>query len=159
MLLSVVLFHSFLRLSSIPLCMCVYVHLFYAFICRWTFRLLPCVGYWVVLQWTCACAQSCLTVCDPMDCSLPVFSSGSSQLKDQTWVSRIAGRLFTVWATRESRFAKRPSYLQRRVFPESPPSFQCSLIPWPGDFYFQSQDKRNTKYHNILTWMLKMKKV
>ena len=30
------------------------------------------------------------------------FSRGSSQLKDQTQVSRIAGRLFTIWATRES---------------------------------------------------------
>ena len=30
------------------------------------------------------------------------FSRGSSQLKDQTQVSHIAGRLFTIWATRES---------------------------------------------------------
>ena len=30
------------------------------------------------------------------------FSRGSSQPRDQTWVSRIAGRSFTVWATRES---------------------------------------------------------
>ena len=60
-------------------------------------------------------AQSCLTLCDPMDCSLPVssvqgilldwvaisFSRGSSQLRDRTWVSRIVGRCFTIWATRE----------------------------------------------------------
>ena len=71
------------------------------------------------------------------------FSRGSSQLRDQTWVSRIAARLFTIWATRESLFAKRPSYLQRRVFPESPSSLQCFLIQWPGNF--RSQDKRNTK--------------
>ena len=30
------------------------------------------------------------------------FSSGSSQPRDQTRVSHIAGRLFTIWATRES---------------------------------------------------------
>ena len=29
------------------------------------------------------------------------FSRGSSQLRDQTQVSRIAGRFFTSWATRE----------------------------------------------------------
>ena len=54
-----------------------------------------------------------------MDCSLPgssvhgifqarvlewvaiSFSRGSSQPRDRTWVSRTAGRRFTVWATRE----------------------------------------------------------
>ena len=58
--------------------------------------------------------QSCLTVCDPMDCSLPrssvhgvsqarilewvalSYSGGSSQPRDQTPVSRIAGRRFTL---------------------------------------------------------------
>ena len=59
-------------------------------------------------------AQSCPTLCDPMDCSLPVssvlgifqarvlewiaisFSRGSSQPRDQTWVSHIVGTRFTV---------------------------------------------------------------
>ena len=59
----------------------------------------------------CACAQSCLTLCDPMDCSLPgssVFgilqarilqwvallsSRGSSQPRDRTWVSCIGRRI------------------------------------------------------------------
>ena len=63
--------------------------------------------------------QPCLTLCHPMDCSLPdssvhgisrqeywswyasPFSRGSFQPRDQTQVSRIAGRLFTVWATWE----------------------------------------------------------
>ena len=61
----------------------------------------------------------CPTLCDPMDCNLPgsfvhgifqarvlewvavSFSRGSSQSGDWTQVSRIAGRSFTVWATRE----------------------------------------------------------
>ena len=30
------------------------------------------------------------------------FCRGSSQPRDWTWVSRIAGELFTVWATREA---------------------------------------------------------
>ena len=64
--------------------------------------------------------QSCLTLCDPMDCSLPgssvhgifqagilewvaiSFSRGSSWPRDWIWVSRIVGRCFTVWATREA---------------------------------------------------------
>ena len=57
--------------------------------------------------------QSCLTLCNPMDCSPPgssvhgilqarilewvaiSFSRGSSQPRDRTQVSRIAGRCFT----------------------------------------------------------------
>ena len=64
-------------------------------------------------------AQSCPTLCDPMDCSLPgssvhgifqarvlewvsiSFSRRSSWPRDRTQVSRIVGRRFTVWATRE----------------------------------------------------------
>ena len=62
-------------------------------------------------------AQSCLTPSDPMDCSPPgssvhglfqasvlgwaaiSFSRESSGSRDRTWVSCVAGRRFTVWAT------------------------------------------------------------
>ena len=65
-------------------------------------------------------SQSCLTLCDPMDCSLPgfsihgilqarilewvtiSFSRGSSQPRDWTWVSHIGGRRFNLWATGEA---------------------------------------------------------
>ena len=65
-------------------------------------------------------AQSCPTLCDPMDCSLPgtslhgilqarvlawvasSFSRGSSRPRDQTQVSHIPGRHFNLWATREA---------------------------------------------------------
>ena len=63
-------------------------------------------------------AQSCPTLCDHMDCSLPgssvlawifqarilewvSFSRRSSRPRDWTQVSRVVGRHFTVWATRE----------------------------------------------------------
>ena len=64
-------------------------------------------------------AQSCLTLCYPMDCSLPgssvhgifqarilewvaiSFSRRSSQPRDQTQVSCVVGRCFTIWATGE----------------------------------------------------------
>ena len=63
--------------------------------------------------------QLCLTLCYPMDCSLPgssvhgifqarvlewvaiSFSRGSFWPRDWTWVSHIVGRCFTIWATRE----------------------------------------------------------
>ena len=64
-------------------------------------------------------AQSCPTLCNPMDCSLPCssvhgifqarvlewvaisFSRGPSRPRDWTRVSRIVSKHFTVWATRE----------------------------------------------------------
>ena len=64
-------------------------------------------------------AQSCLTLHDPMDCSLPGFSAhgifqarvlkwvaisfsrASSWPRDWTRVSHIVGICFTIWATRE----------------------------------------------------------
>ena len=64
-------------------------------------------------------AQSCPTLCNPMDCSPPgssvhgillarilewvatPFSRGSSQPRDQAQVSYIAGKVFTICATRE----------------------------------------------------------
>ena len=65
--------------------------------------------------------QLCPTLCDPMDCKparLPIhgipqawilewvanpFSRESSGPRDWTLVSRIAGRSFTIWATREAQ--------------------------------------------------------
>ena len=65
-------------------------------------------------------AQSCPALCNPMDCSPPgssvqgilqvrmlewvaiASSGGSSRPRDQTQVSCIAGRFFTVWVTREA---------------------------------------------------------
>ena len=74
-------------------------------------------------------AQLCPTLCDPIDCSLPgfslhgilqarvlewvpiSFSRGSSQPRDQTQVSGTAGRLFTIWATREAHCLHQTSFL------------------------------------------------
>ena len=70
-------------------------------------------------KWVSEVAQSCLTLCKPMDCSLPgsslhgilqarvlewvaiSFSRGSSRPRDRTRVSHIPGRGFNLWATRE----------------------------------------------------------
>ena len=79
-------------------------------------------------------AQSCLTVCDPMDCSLPgssvhgifqarvlewdatSFCRGSFRPRDQTQVSRIVGRCFTVWATIQEKWnITHPSHSRQQM--------------------------------------------
>ena len=77
-------------------------------------------------------SQSCPTLCDPMDCSWSVssvhgifqarvlewiaisFSRGSSQPRNQTRVSHIAGRRFTIWATRDCCMTNPDSILKSR---------------------------------------------
>ena len=75
---------------------------------------LPSCGNWLKVKVKVLVTQSCLTLGDPMDCSLPgssvqgilqarilewvaiSFTRGSSQSRDQTRVSHTAGRLFTI---------------------------------------------------------------
>ena len=78
-------------------------------------------------------AQLCLTLCNPMDCSLPgssihgifqarilewvaiSFSRRSSWPRDWTQVSRIIGRRFTIWATREATcYGAWPKNIERK---------------------------------------------
>ena len=72
----------------------------------------------------CVGAQSCLNLCNPINCSPPdssvrgifqsrilkwvaiSFSRGFFWPRDRTPVSCIAGRFFTIWATREKRLVK-----------------------------------------------------
>ena len=71
----------------------------------------------------CEVTQSCPILCDPKDCSPPgtpvhgilqarmewvalPFSRGFSWPRDRTWVSCIAGRFFTLWATREAHCSR-----------------------------------------------------
>ena len=83
------------------------------------FKLLHNCTYLTHSEWVSEIAQSCPTPCDPMDYSLSgssihgifqarvlewiaiSFSRGSSWPRNWTQVSRIVGRRFTVWATRE----------------------------------------------------------
>ena len=78
-------------------------------------------------------AQSCPTLCNPMDFSLPgssvhgilqarilewvaiAFSRGSSQPRDWTPVSHTAGRFFTIWTTREALLVLRCPLVVLRV--------------------------------------------
>ena len=69
-----------------------------------------------ILKAICMYAQSCPALCNPVDYTVPgilqarilewvavPFSRGSSQPRDQTQVSHIAGNFFTSWATRETQ--------------------------------------------------------
>ena len=73
-----------------------------------------------------------------MDCSLPgsyvhgilqarilewvaiLFSKGSSQPRDRTWVSCITGRFFTIWTTREAHHNREQTYH----------GTQCTVSTW-----------------------------
>ena len=99
--------------------LCMHAHrnnLYYIHVCMYVYI------YMYIVQhiYVCVCvlvAQSCLILCNPMNCSLPgssvhgilqarilqwvivLFSRGSSWPKNRTQVSRIAGGFFTIWAT------------------------------------------------------------
>ena len=93
----------------------------------------------------------CPTLWDPMGCSPPgssvhgnlqarilewvaiSFSRGSSQPRDGTQVSRIAGRCFTLWATRETsstQTAHYPLRLAPRPY-DALPGWKDLAFPWP----------------------------
>ena len=79
-------------------------------------------------------SQSCPTICNPMDCSLPgssvpgilkagilewiaiPFPRGSSRPRVQTWVSCIIGRFFTICATREAHCGELYNYFMKSQF-------------------------------------------
>ena len=76
------------------------------------------VGY--IRCWVGLVVQLCLTLCDPVDCSLPgsspgkntevgyiSFSKESSQLRDQTQFSSIMGGFLTTWGTSNEPFIRR----------------------------------------------------
>ena len=120
-------------------------------------------------------AQSCLTLGDPIDCSPPgssvhgifqarilkwveiSFSWGSSQTRDQNWVSCIASGFFTNWASREIPYFSCvfcfswPSWLHRIYF----------IKDWKKQFFFLIQFKKKylkNKYREgKKQWLERMK--
>ena len=116
----------------------------------------------------CMHVQSCLTLCDPMDCSSPVssvhgisqarilewvsisYSTGSSRPRDRTDVSCISciGRqILYQWATWEApqRILNANDWLIGSL-PHSylPPSTSCSTIPWDS-----SLSRDSPKCHRV----------
>ena len=108
--------------------------------------------------WFCAPAQSCPTLCDPMECSLPGFSvlgisqarilewgaisssRGSSRPRNRTQISCMAGRFFAIRATRQVKFILKMSNMgiqKHRQNLESLPL--CPLLLLPVSFLCLSQ--------------------
>ena len=118
-----------------------------------------CLSHALIIMPVSKVAQLCPTHCDPMDCSLPgssihgifqvrvlewvaiSFSRGSSQPGDWIQVSHIAGRHFTIWATREALNIMRTTCnfisLEGKAFPAVPTSLleEKSLIPTEQTHY------------------------
>ena len=107
--------------------------------------------------------QSCPTLCDPMDCSPPgssvhgilqawilewdaiPFSKGFSQPRDQTWISYIAGRFFTIWAT--STIFKIDSY--RQLLYNAGNLALCSVMTYRGEW---EGGPRGREYMYTYSW-------
>ena len=94
-------------------------------------------------------AQSCPTLCDPMNSTVHgilqarilkweafPFSRGSSQSRDGTQVSRIVGRFFTNWATRKPLKKQLKCHILVKVFAGPPvgslPLFCVPRVLRPG---------------------------
>ena len=128
---------------------------------------------WPFIFKCCAWSLSrlCLTLCDPMDCGPPDFSvhgilqtrilewvamhssRASSQSRDQTQVSCIAGRFFTTWATREAH-SSLSNHINRQRKAQTI-SQRCKVL-----VFYQNTTTINEKWENILLsriWMLSLK--
>ena len=72
------------------------------------------------------------------------FSRGSSQPRDQTWVSRIVGRCFTIWATREDKLGRKVTIKCHRV----------NKLLWQEERYRPSNEQKGTSIKILHLWRL-----
>ena len=126
--------------------------------------------------------QSCLTFYNPMDCNLPAsfihgifqtriletvvaisFSRGSSWPRDQTQVSYIIGRFFTVWVTRKAGSRKPGPFLFSKSLSScfsndllqanwTPSSPECLQLPTPEPGVHKSDSTDPTMRADLQTW-------
>ena len=113
-------------------------------------------------------------LCDPMDCSPPGFSvhgilqawilewvavhfsRRSSQPRDRTQVSHIAGRFFTVWATREAQEyqsgSPSPGYLSDPRIELGSSALQADSLPAELPGKLSRMHKFKEKLKKIVRW-------
>ena len=122
---------------------------------------------WPVSEWVKSLSR--VWLCDPVDCSLPgssvhgilhgkilewvviSFSRGSSQPRDRTQVSRVAGRCFNLWDTREAQMTSIRHHLSCHLQYLSHAAFTCEYEwerrrkqqPTPVFLPGESQGQRN----------------
>ena len=121
-------------------------------------------------------AQSCATLCNPVDCSLPgssvhgifqarvlvwvaiSFSRESSWPRNWTWVSYIVGRRFTIWATQEVKSSWLwVGWLNPNCMLEQRTDYNLIYVPW-GDLslcnemkkWWSEGDQKSTVWKEIL---------
>ena len=118
---------------------CICLYLLYAFICWWTFVLLPYIQFSLV-------TQSCLTLCDPMDCSTPGFPVYHQLLElTQTHVHWVSDAI-------------QPSHplLSLLLLPSIFPSFRVFssasvlLIRWPQYWSFSFSISPSNEYSGLI---------
>ena len=108
-------------------------------------------------------AQSCPTLCDPMDYTVHgilqarilewvafFFSRGSSQPRDWTQFSHIAGRFFTSWATREAQ-----AVLWRRAKPSRTNTQKRCLLHYRGMEWISRKSRATWSNRKIWPWSTK----
>ena len=109
------------------------------------YSLISYQALWLV-SWSEVKLLSRVRLCDPIDCSLSgssvhgifqarvlewiaiSFSRGSSLPRNRTRVSRVAGRRFTVWATREAKLKLDSGFVLCSFGTESLVS--CAILMW-----------------------------
>ena len=123
-------------------------------------------------------AQSCPTLCDPMDCSLPgssvhgvfqarilewvaiSFSRGSSQPRARTRVSHIVDRCFTVWGTREVYWIGDTIQSSHPLPSPSPPAFHLSqhqgLFQWVSSLHQVAKVLEFQLQHQSFQWIFRI---
>ena len=109
-------------------------------------------------------AQSCSNLCNPVDYTVPEifqarilewvavpFSKGSSQSRDQTQVSHIAGGLITSWITREALIHQKPKLNKEKPGSVSPlfSTTENHLIPFLFIFLMFFMQRKSTNEYNV----------
>ena len=137
------------------------------FLCLYTIFPLKCVCLCVQISPSLV-TQLCPTLFNPMNCSLPgsfvhgilqtrilewdaiFFSRGSSWPRDRAWVSYIAGRFFTIWATR--KLSKNTGHVGLEV-KWSEVAQSCLTLCDPMDCSLPGSSVRGIFQARILEWV------
>ena len=129
------------------------------------------IKIWHDVKWS-EVTQSCPSLCNPMDYSLPgssilgifqarvlewvanSFSRGSSQPRDRIWVSHIAVRCFTIWSTREAP-VKNMVHIYNGTLLSHKKEQDCRDMDRPRDCHTERDKSEKQILHiNAYTWNL-----
>ena len=116
--------------------------------------------------------QSCPTLCDPVEPTrLSIhgilqarilewvaisFSRGSSWPRDQTWVSRIGGRCFNLWAIREAGGLSTYNYLEIPIIYGFDSFFLFQIENYNRGWKNKGFNKINYSWFSIYFWIPKL---